>query len=101
DGPRLRDDARDAARLGLGLDDRPARGVGGAARGVRRRRAALARTAPADADLPPADARRLERDAAARRRVAVLAVLPPDAVHAGGAPLLGAEDRRRVHRADA
>ena len=74
--------------------------VGRADRVLRRDRATVARTAAADADLPPAHARDVERDAAPRRRRTVLAVLPADAVHAAGAALLGAEDRRRLHRTD-
>ena len=81
-------------------DDRPARGLGGADRRVRRDRAALEGTAAADADLPPPDADRVQRQRAAARRRGVLAVLPAHALHAAGAALLGAEDRRRLHRAD-
>src|SRR5581483_5040618 len=74
--------------------------IGSLDRRLRRRRAALTRTAPADADLPAAHARDVERDAAARRSGALLAVLPADVVHAGGTALLGAQDGRRVHHVD-
>src|SRR5207247_5295901 len=101
DAARLRADPRDAARLGNRVDDRADLAVGRADPRVRRDRVALARAVAAAADVPPADARGLERDAAARGRVLVLAVLPADALHAAGAALLGAQDGHRLHRADA
>ena len=60
DAARLRDDARRPARLGDDRDDRPARRVRRADRRVRRHRAPLERAAAAAADLPAADAHRLE-----------------------------------------
>src|SRR2546425_10471273 len=63
-------------------------------------RAALEGAATAVADLPPAHAHSLEHQRAAALRSGVLADIPPDPLHAGGAALLGAADRCRLRRAD-
>ena len=80
----------------------------GAARRLRRAdrrllpdRVALARAAAAAAHLPAADAVGVERQRPADGRRDLRAVLPAHPVHAGGAALLGAQDRRRLHRPDA
>ena len=56
---------------------------------------------PAAPHLPAADARRIEPERPDRDRRRLLAVLPAHAVHAAGPALLGAQDRGRLHRADA
>src|SRR5205085_9290808 len=56
-------------------------------------------TTPAAADLPAADTLRLEPERSLDGRRDLLAVLPADSVHAAGAPLLGDQDRCRLHRA--
>ena len=98
DAARLRAHARDDRRLGRAAHDRPARCLGRADRRVHRDRAPLAAAAPAAADLPAPDARRLERDHAARRRGHVLGVLRALAVRAGRPALHGGADRRSRSR---
>ena len=101
DGAGVRDDPRNPARLGDSRDDRPARRGRGAHRRVRRDRVALEGAAPADADLQAAVSDRGQRQRPAARWRDLRAVLPAHALHAAGPALLGAQDRRRVHRADA
>ena len=59
--PRLRADRGAGRGLGLGSDDRPARGSGRPARRLRRDRAALGLAADAVLDLPHSNAHRSER----------------------------------------
>ncbi len=101
DAARLRDDTSDRERLGHDRDDRAPDGLRGPDRGVHRDRAALEGAAPADADLPAADAHRRQRDRVPARHLRVLPVLPRDPLHAAGAALLGDRDRRRLPASDA
>src|SRR5258705_140332 len=54
-----------------------------------------------DADLPAPVVDRVQRQRLAARWRDLRAVLPAHALHAAGLALLGAQDRRRLHRADA
>ena len=96
DAAGLRDDAGHRRRLDERSHARAAGHLGGADRGVRRHRAALAGAAPADADLPAAVAVGRQRRGHHGRRGRVLAVLPADAVHAGSARIQRGRDRRRA-----
>src|SRR5947207_543654 len=101
EGAGLRDDPRHGARLAHRGDARLARGFGRAGRRVRRDRVSLEGAAAANADLSPADAHGVEHHRPADGRCGLLTVLPAHPLHAAGAALLGAEDRRRLHRLDA
>ena len=91
-------DPRDDRRLELTRHARAARRRGGADRGVHRDRVALARAAPAAADLPSPRALGRERDDGTRRGGDVLGVLRAHALRAGRPPLLGCAERRRLCR---
>ena len=81
-----------------GCDDRAARRRGGAPDRVPRDR--VSRQGPADAvqHLQGAHGRRRERRRSSPRRGRVRELLPAHAVRPAGARLVGAEDRRDVHR---
>src|SRR5205085_7347356 len=76
------------------------RGLGCARGQLRRDRVALEGTPPTDADLQVAHAFGGERNRAAARVCGVLPVLPVDALHAAGAPLLRDQDGGRIHWPD-
>ena len=74
----------------------PSRAAARPARGLRGDRAAPGEPAPAAAPVPPADRGRRQRGRARARRVDLLDVLLPVAVHAGRAGLVAAAHRRRL-----
>ena len=91
DAPRLRTDGarRPTAGACSSRHARLARSLGCARRSVHLDRVALARPAPAAADLPPACPLGRERDDGARRCRHVLGVLRPHALRPGRPPPLG------------